>query len=51
MEGFRYQIDSTKFPVFDGNKQLTDFPVIPIGMLDIWRQDNQDEGIDLKDFV
>jgi len=41
MEGFRYRIDDTKFPNFNGKNSLneTKFPIIPIGMLDIWRQD------------
>ena len=44
MEGFRYRVDDTNYPVFQGNKKLEDFPIIPIGMLDIWRA--QDEGFD-----
>jgi len=38
MEGFRYRIDDSKFPVICGSESLKGtFPIIPIGMLDIWR--------------
>jgi len=39
MEGFRYRVDDTKFPVYQGSTKLNKgaFPIIPIGMLDIWR--------------
>ena len=40
MEGFRYRVDDTQFPVFNGPNQLNkgSFPILPIGMLDIWRE-------------
>ena len=40
MEGFKYRLNDTVFPVFKGNHKLDDFPIIPIGMLDIWRSEN-----------
>ena len=44
MEGFRYvKNDSNLFPVYREGKLLTDFPTIPIGMLDIWREQNGDD--------
>lgn len=50
MEGFRYRIDDTKFPVFNGNQSLKgSYPIIPIGMLDIWRQEDKG-GVDIDDF-
>ena len=39
MEGFRYRVNNTGFPVYKGRKQLSDYPIIPIGMLDIWRSE------------
>ena len=50
MEGFRYRIDDTQFPVFNGSESLKGiFPIIPIGMLEIWRQEEQGE-LDVSDF-
>lgn len=50
MEGFRYRIDDTQFPVVNGSESLKGmFPIIPIGMLDIWRQEDQG-GLDVEDF-
>lgn len=44
MEGFRYvKNDNTVYPITKGEKMIADFPIIPIGMLDIWREQN-DEG-------
>jgi hypothetical protein len=41
MEGFNYRVnDNNIYPVYHGDKPATDFPIIPIGMLDIWRQEN-----------
>lgn len=42
MEGFRYRVNETPFPVFRGPKRLepSEVPMIPIGMLDVWRQQN-----------
>jgi hypothetical protein len=44
MEGFRYRvpIESDKaYPVMHGAKDITnDFPIIPTGMLKIWRDEN-----------
>lgn len=44
MEGFRYRIDDTCFPVMNGGTQCSGFPIIPIGMLGIWREEQQEEG-------
>ena len=41
MEGFRYRVNDTAFPVYRGKKKLEDFPIIPIGMLDVWREEDQ----------
>jgi hypothetical protein len=41
MDGFRYRVDATPFPVYRGKQRLEDFPIIPIGMLDVWRSENQ----------
>ena len=38
MEGFRYRINDTPFPVAKDSKVVEDFPIIPIGMLNIWRE-------------
>ena len=50
MEGFRYRVPEEKdeaFPVMHGNKIFTtEFPIIPTGMLGIWREDYaQDEDL------
>jgi hypothetical protein len=54
MEGFRYRVDDTIFPVFHGPDQLNKgtFPIIPIGMLDVWRQQDKlgEQGTNLDDF-
>lgn len=42
MDGFRYRINDTCFPVYKGKEKLTEFPIIPIGMLDIWRSENEE---------
>lgn len=42
MEGFRYRVNDSCYPVYKEGKKLEDFPIIPIGMLDIWRGE-QDE--------
>jgi len=42
MEGFRYRINNTIYPVFKEGKKLTQFPIIPIGMMDVWREDEGD---------
>jgi hypothetical protein len=42
MEGFRYRCKGV-FPVYRGVKKLEEFPIIPIGMLDIWRCNNDNE--------
>ena len=50
MEGFRYRIDDTQFPVFNGSESLKGiFPIIPIGMLEILRQEEQGE-LDVSEF-
>ena len=38
MEGFRYRVNDTPFPVAKDGKVVEDFPIIPIGMLKIWRE-------------
>jgi hypothetical protein len=45
MEGFRYRVNETPFPVYRGGKRLSgeEVPIIPIGMLDVWRQQNVDD--------
>ena len=45
MEGFRYRVDESPFPVFRGAKRLDgkEVPLIPIGMLDVWRQQNKND--------
>ena len=40
MEGFNYRVNDTAYPVYRGDKPAQDFPIIPIGMLDIWRSEN-----------
>jgi hypothetical protein len=37
MEGFIYRTVDPKFPVLIGDKKETQFPKLPIGMLDLWR--------------
>ena len=53
MEGFRYRVDDTEFPVFVGAEQVNNrnFPIIPVGMLDVWREQEEQGGIDLNDFL
>ena len=44
MEGFRYRVNDTVYPVFRGKEnQKESFPIIPSGMLDIWRSENEEE--------
>lgn len=51
MEGFRYRVDDTAYPVVNGASKCSEFPIIPIGMLDIWREEQRDEGgLDLDQF-
>ena len=50
MEGFRYRVPEQNekgFPVMHGDKDITtEFPIIPTGMLSIWREDYaQDEDL------
>ena len=45
MEGFRYRKvgDLSSYPVFNGKNNVSaDFPVLPIGMMDLWRKDDED---------
>jgi hypothetical protein len=45
MEGFRYRIasDISPYPVFNGREDVSSqFPVLPIGMMDLWRKDEED---------
>ena len=48
MEGFRYlKNDNGMYPVFKGepSKPCDEFPIIPVGMLAIWREyDDGDDG-------
>ena len=43
MEGFRYRVNDSAFPVAKDGKVLEDFPIIPIGMLGIWREQQSDD--------
>jgi len=50
MEGFRYRVDDSPFPIFNHNQSLKGtFPIIPVGMLDIWRQEDKN-GVDVDHF-
>lgn len=40
MDGFNYRINDTLYPVYHGKTLNGNFPIIPIGMLDIWRSEN-----------
>lgn len=42
MEGFRYRVNDTVFPVYRGKVRIDKFPIIPMGMLEIWRS-SEDE--------
>jgi hypothetical protein len=37
MDGFNYRVNDTVYPVYRGDKPAQDYPIIPIGMLEIWR--------------
>jgi len=39
MEGFRYRINNI-YPTLAPGKALTDFPIIPPGMMAIWRDED-----------
>ena len=41
MEGFIYRTVDPKFPVYIKDKNETQFPKLPIGMLDLWRQTDE----------
>ncbi len=41
MEGFKYRVDDGPYPVYRGKQKLEDFPIIPIGMLDVWRSETE----------
>ncbi len=47
MDGFRYRVNDTPFPVAKDGKVVDDFPIIPIGMLTIWREQNDDGDFNL----
>ena len=41
MEGFRYLKNPNElYPVLKNGQPCADFPLIPIGMLAIWREEN-----------
>jgi hypothetical protein len=45
MEGFRYRTvqDVSPYPVYKGRENISaTFPVLPIGMIDLWRKDDED---------
>ena len=45
MEGFRYRIasDISPYPVFNAKENVSDkFPILPVGMMDLWRKDDED---------
>ena len=45
MEGFRYLVnDNTRYPIVKERTPCTDFPIIPVGMLAIWREQEEDGG-------
>jgi hypothetical protein len=44
MEGFRY-LKTEIYPVVKDNQLIANFPIIPIGMLDIWREQEGDGDI------
>ena len=47
MEGFRYlKNDNTVYPVLKGTKLCEDFPIIPVGMLKIWREQDDEGDLD-----
>ncbi len=46
MEGFNYRVNDTIYPVYQNGKVSDTFPIIPIGMLDIWRSENDGEDDD-----
>ena len=47
MEGFRYlKNDNTVYPVLKGTKLSQDFPIIPVGMLKIWREQDDEGDLD-----
>ena len=37
MEGFRYRVHNGEFPVYKGENKVEKYPIIPMGMLNIWR--------------
>ena len=37
MEGFRYRVHNGEFPVYKGENKVEKYPIIPMGMLKIWR--------------
>lgn len=45
MEGFRYlTVKESPYKVYDtkANKEVDTFPILPVGMLDLWRHDDSD---------
>ena len=45
MEGFRYRIVDDlcpQFPVFQGREKMQKFPVLPMGMIDLWKNSDND---------
>jgi hypothetical protein len=47
MEGFRYRVpaeNEKSYPVIHNEKETKDFPIIPIGMLKIWRDELELDG-------
>ena len=53
MEGFRYlKNDNAQYPILKNGKPVEDFPIIPVGMLSIWREyDDCPEGEDLDAMI
>lgn len=45
MEGFRY-LKNEIYPVAKDNQLVENYPVIPIGMLTIWREQDNEANID-----
>ena len=47
MEGFRYRKnDNTVYPVLKDGQPCPDFPIIPVGMLSIWREQGDEGDLD-----
>ena len=46
MDGFRYRTIEDlcpQFPVYQGKEMAKKFPVLPVGMLDLWRNSDEED--------